>query len=55
MTTARAWPLKRAYDEVVRCSGSHFDPDCVRVFCEKWQGIEEIARTLRDDEEGSTI
>ncbi len=59
LTSARpykeAWPLKRAYDEIVRCSGSHFDPDCVRVFCEKWPGIEEIALTLRDDEEGSTV
>lgn len=56
LTSARpykeAWPPKRAYDEIVRCSGSHFDPDCVRVFCEKWPAIEEIARTLRDDEEG---
>jgi len=56
LTSARpykeAWPAKRAYDEIVRCSGSHFDPDCVRVFREKWQDIEEIARTLRDDEEG---
>ncbi|SCM77127.1 Cyclic di-GMP phosphodiesterase response regulator RpfG [uncultured Pleomorphomonas sp.] len=56
LTSARpykeAWPAKRAYDEIVRCSGSHFDPDCVRVFCEKWPDIEEIARTLRDDEDG---
>ena len=46
-----AWPLKRAYDEIVRCSGGHFDPDCVSVFCDKWPDIEEIARTLRDEEE----
>lgn len=56
LTSARpykeAWPAKRAYDEIVRCSGSHFDPECVRVFCEKWPDIEEIARTLRDDEDG---
>lgn len=56
LTSARpykeAWTPKRAYDEIVRCSGSHFDPDCVRVFCENWPAIEEIARTLRDDEEG---
>jgi len=55
LTSARpykeAWSPKRAYDEIVRCSGSHFDPDCVRVFREKWPDIEEIARTLRDDEE----
>lgn len=56
LTSARpykeAWSLQRAYDEIMSCSGSHFDPDCVRVFSEKWQYIEEIARTLRDEEEG---
>lgn len=55
LTSARpykeAWPPKRAYDEITRCSGSHFDPDCVRVFRENWQDIEDIAHTLRDDEE----
>lgn len=55
LTSARpykeAWPTQRAYDEVVRLSGSHFDPDCVRVFCERWPEIEEIVRTVRDDEE----
>ncbi|WP_370675614.1 HD domain-containing phosphohydrolase [Pleomorphomonas sp. PLEO] len=57
LTSARpykeAWPLQRAFDEIVRLAGSHFDPDCVTVFCEKWPDIEEIARTLRDDEEGA--
>ena len=56
LTSARpykeAWPPKRAYDEILRCSGSHFDPDCVRVFREKWQDIEEIVLTVRDEEEG---
>lgn len=55
LTSARpykeAWPTQRAYDEVIRLSGSHFDPDCVRVFCERWPEIEEIVRTVRDDEE----
>jgi putative two-component system response regulator len=50
-----AWSLKRAFDEIIRCSGSHFDPDCVRVFRDKWQDIEEIARTLRDDEEEPAV
>jgi len=49
-----AWSPERAYDEIVRGSGNHFDPDCVRVFCEKWSEIEEVARTLRDEEEGPT-
>lgn len=55
LTSARpykeAWPTQRAYDEIVRLSGSHFDPDCVKVFCQRWQEIEEIVRTVRDDEE----
>ena len=49
-----AWSPERAYDEIVRGAGTHFDPDCVRVFCEKWPEIEEAARTLRDEEEGPT-
>lgn len=55
LTSARpykeAWPTQRAYDEIVRLSGSHFDPDCVKVFCERWPEIEEIVRTVRDDAE----
>lgn len=55
LTSARpykeAWSTQRAYDEVIRLSGSHFDPDCVRVFCERWPEIEEIVLTVRDDEE----
>jgi putative two-component system response regulator len=34
-----AWPAERAYDEIVRCSGSHFDPGCVEAFKSKWPDI----------------
>lgn len=37
-----AWPIEKAYAEIVSCSGSHFDPDCVAAFCAKWPEIEAI-------------
>lgn len=37
-----AWPVDKAYAEVLASSGSHFDPACVEAFQEKWQEIEAI-------------
>ncbi|HEY9011586.1 MAG TPA: HD domain-containing phosphohydrolase [Devosia sp.] len=37
-----AWPIERAYDEIVRCSGTHFDPACVAAFQTQWPQIEKI-------------
>ena len=34
-----AWPIEEAYAEVVRSSGSHFDPACVAAFRAKWPEI----------------
>ncbi|WP_375599567.1 HD domain-containing phosphohydrolase [Devosia sp. Naph2] len=34
-----AWPIENAYAEIVRCSGSHFDPQCVAAFRAKWPEI----------------
>jgi putative two-component system response regulator len=34
-----AWPIDKAYDEIVACSGSHFDPACVAAFQGKWPEI----------------
>ena len=38
----KAWPLDRAYAEIVACSGTHFDPACVAAFTAKWPEIEAI-------------
>ena len=37
-----AWPIEKAYAEIVACSGTHFDPACVAAFCAKWPEIEAI-------------
>ena len=37
-----AWPIDKAYGEIVACSGTHFDPACVASFCAKWPEIEAI-------------
>jgi putative two-component system response regulator len=34
-----AWPIDKAYAEIVRCSGTHFDPTCVAAFRAKWPEI----------------
>ena len=34
-----AWPVEQAYAEIVRSSGSHFDPGCVAAFRAKWPEI----------------
>lgn len=38
----QAWPIEKAYAEIVACSGTHFDPACVDAFCAKWPEIEDI-------------
>lgn len=37
-----AWPLEKAYAEIINCSGSHFDPDCVAAFRARWPEINAI-------------
>lgn len=37
-----AWPIEKAYAEILACSGSHFDPACVAAFQNKWPDIEAI-------------
>lgn len=37
-----AWPIEKAYEEIVRCSGAHFDPKCVEAFTAQWPQIETI-------------
>lgn len=38
----KAWPLDKAYAEIVACSGTHFDPTCVQAFRCKWPEIEAL-------------
>ncbi len=38
----KAWPIEKAYAEIVQCSGSHFDPECVAAFRAKWPEISTI-------------
>lgn len=38
----QAWPLDKAYAEIVKCSGSHFDPACVEAFRARWSEIATI-------------
>lgn len=37
-----AWTIERAFDEIVNCSGSHFDPACVDAFRQQWPKISAI-------------
>ncbi len=38
----QAWPIEKAYAEIVQSSGSHFDPECVAAFRAKWPEISAI-------------
>jgi putative two-component system response regulator len=44
----KAWPIEKAYAEIVACSGSHFDPACVAAFCAQWSEIEAIMGGAED-------
>ncbi|EJC67618.1 response regulator containing a CheY-like receiver domain and an HD-GYP domain [Rhizobium leguminosarum bv. viciae WSM1455] len=38
----QAWPIEQAYEEIIACSGSHFDPACVAAFRRKWPAIRAL-------------
>ena len=43
-----AWPIEKAFAEIVACAGSHFDPACVDAFVACWpqiSGLLEMAGT----------
>jgi len=40
-----AWPIEKAYAEIVRCSGTHFDPQCVAAFRGKWPQICDLMQS----------
>lgn len=37
-----AWSPQKAYDEIIACSGTHFDPACVAAFRRKWSAIRAL-------------
>lgn len=41
----QAWPLDKAYAEIVACSGTHFDPACVEAFQAQWPQIMSVMTT----------
>ncbi len=46
----KAWPVDEAHREILRGSGSHFDPACVAAFDRKWPVIRPLyARTEQPD------
>lgn len=38
----KAWTPKAAFQEIVACSGTHFDPDCVNALQHKWPEIRPL-------------
>ncbi len=38
----RAWSIEAAYAEILSCSGTHFDPDCVAAFVSQWPRIQAM-------------
>lgn len=40
-----AWPLDVAHEEILRCSGTHFDPECVAAFERAWPRIRSLFET----------
>ncbi len=52
LTTERpyknAWTIGKTLDFLTECSGSHFDPACVRAFFERLDEVRLVRRRLRD-------
>ena len=44
-----AWDPKQAYDEIVRCSGTQFDPEVVKAFVAAYDQIDAARRRYADD------
>ncbi|ODT79467.1 MAG: two-component system response regulator [Pelagibacterium sp. SCN 64-44] len=47
-----AWPIDQAYAEIVKSSGSHFDPACVAAFRARWP---EICAVMQDQQPGAGV
>lgn len=42
-----AWPVEKAYAEILACSGSQFDPACVEAFKAAWPRIRPLVEACR--------
>ncbi|TBD05972.1 response regulator [Rhizobium leguminosarum] len=51
----QAWPIERAYEEIIACSGSHFDPACVAAFRRKWPAIRALFEHGVDEDRSMAI
>lgn len=53
LTSARphkkAWSLEQATQHIKANSGSHFDPECVAVFCDQWDDVLGIRQLFKDE------
>jgi putative two-component system response regulator len=47
-----AWPIEKAYAEIIRSSGSHFDPSCVAAFRAQWP---HIVAVMTDNETSEAV
>ncbi|MBY5880664.1 HD domain-containing phosphohydrolase [Rhizobium ruizarguesonis] len=51
----QAWPVERAYEEIIACSGSHFDPACVAAFRRKWPAIRALFEHGADEDHSMAV
>ncbi|MGO6998895.1 HD domain-containing phosphohydrolase [Rhizobium leguminosarum] len=51
----QAWPIERAYEEIIACSGSHFDPACVAAFRRKWPAIRALFEHGADEDHSMVV
>jgi len=42
--------IKMAYEELCACAGHQFDPEIVKVFCEAIPDLEDIVKTIKDEQ-----
>lgn len=47
----KAWAPCDAYDEIIACSGTHFDPTCVDAFRRKWPQIRALFEHVEAEQE----
>ncbi|TAW00095.1 response regulator [Rhizobium ruizarguesonis] len=51
----QAWPVERAYEEIIACSGSHFDLACVAAFRRKWPAIRALFEHGADEDHSMAV
>ncbi|MGO7361115.1 HD domain-containing phosphohydrolase [Rhizobium leguminosarum] len=51
----QAWPIDQAYEEIIACSGSHFDPACVAAFRRKWPAIRALFENGADEDHSMVV